>query len=207
MMTSGFTPNTLKARSSASCMSYASGIFSGCPNQEIGWPFIFKGLIIWSSSYFGVDSATKKNIESCVGLPHTDSIYTAPYTCTAYIRHTYTARPLFACPYMCTNVDNGQRDSKIVLHNRVKSYSWWHSYITCPGFEQNSFLHNSSQAIYTVYVIYVRHKLWKYTFSGNPSYAQCFLHMYRKCQVPTTHTMGEQCPLCTRSLYSLSNGA
>jgi hypothetical protein len=35
-------------------------IFSGCPNQEIGWPFLFKGLKIGTSSYFGTDSATEK---------------------------------------------------------------------------------------------------------------------------------------------------
>jgi hypothetical protein len=33
--------------------------FSGCPHQEIGWLFLFKGLMIGTSSYFGVDSATK----------------------------------------------------------------------------------------------------------------------------------------------------
>jgi hypothetical protein len=35
------------------------GFFSGCPNQEIGQTFLFQGLIIGTSSYFGADSATK----------------------------------------------------------------------------------------------------------------------------------------------------
>ena len=70
-----------------------------------------------------------------------------------YIRHG---------PYMhvhiCTNVDNGQRDSKIILHDRVKS--WCHSYLTCLTFEHNSKLHDSSQAIhtgYTRYTVYIAH--------------------------------------------------
>jgi hypothetical protein len=29
--------------------------FSGCPNQELGSPFLFKGPIIRASSYFGMD--------------------------------------------------------------------------------------------------------------------------------------------------------
>jgi hypothetical protein len=32
--------------------------FSGCPNQEIGWTFLFNGIIIGACSYFGADSAT-----------------------------------------------------------------------------------------------------------------------------------------------------
>jgi hypothetical protein len=32
--------------------------FSGCPNQEIGWSFLFKCLTIGICSYFGADSAT-----------------------------------------------------------------------------------------------------------------------------------------------------
>jgi hypothetical protein len=39
-----------------------SGFFSGCPNQEIGRPFLFKGPILGTSSYFVVDSATKKTL-------------------------------------------------------------------------------------------------------------------------------------------------
>jgi hypothetical protein len=35
-----------------------SVLFSGCPNKEIGRPFIFNGLIIGTCSYFGADSAT-----------------------------------------------------------------------------------------------------------------------------------------------------
>jgi hypothetical protein len=31
---------------------------SGCSNQEIGWPFIFQGLIIGAFSYFSADFAT-----------------------------------------------------------------------------------------------------------------------------------------------------
>jgi hypothetical protein len=41
----------------------ASVFFSGCQNQEIGRPFLFKGLNIGSSSYFGADSATKKTTD------------------------------------------------------------------------------------------------------------------------------------------------
>jgi hypothetical protein len=33
--------------------------FSGCPNQQIGWPFLLNGLIIGTCSHF-VDSATLK---------------------------------------------------------------------------------------------------------------------------------------------------
>jgi hypothetical protein len=33
-------------------------VYSGCPNQEIRWSFLFKGLIIRTFSYFGLDSAT-----------------------------------------------------------------------------------------------------------------------------------------------------
>jgi hypothetical protein len=33
----------------------------GCPNQEIGGPFLFISLIIGTSSYFGVESATENN--------------------------------------------------------------------------------------------------------------------------------------------------
>jgi hypothetical protein len=32
--------------------------FSGCPNQEIGCPFLFKDLMIETCLYFGTDSAT-----------------------------------------------------------------------------------------------------------------------------------------------------
>jgi hypothetical protein len=39
-----------------------SEFFSGCPNLEIGRPFQFKGHIIGTTSYFGMDSATKENI-------------------------------------------------------------------------------------------------------------------------------------------------
>jgi hypothetical protein len=35
-------------------------IFSGCTNQEIGWTFPFKGIIIGTLSYLGMDSATKQ---------------------------------------------------------------------------------------------------------------------------------------------------
>jgi hypothetical protein len=41
---------------------------SGCPNQEIGWAFLFKELIIRTSSYFGADSATKKTLIACLLL-------------------------------------------------------------------------------------------------------------------------------------------
>jgi hypothetical protein len=40
-------------------------LFWGCQNQEIGWPFLFKALIIGTSSYFGADSTTKKNWVTC----------------------------------------------------------------------------------------------------------------------------------------------
>jgi hypothetical protein len=40
----------------------AGGIFSGCPNKEIGQTFIFKGHKIGTCSYFGADSATKKQL-------------------------------------------------------------------------------------------------------------------------------------------------
>ena len=39
-----------------------SGFFSGCPNQEIGRPFIFLGIIIGTSPYLGADSTTKKKL-------------------------------------------------------------------------------------------------------------------------------------------------
>jgi hypothetical protein len=87
---------------------------------------------------------------SYVGLPHMDSIYLAPYIYgmwTAYIRHG---------PYIYSNVDNGQRDSKFIQHDIIKS--WCHSYWTCSTFEQNWFLHNSSQAIYrgcVRYTVYI----------------------------------------------------
>jgi hypothetical protein len=38
----------------------------------------------------------------------------------------YMALPIYACPYICTNVDTGQKDSKNNLLDRVKS--WRHSY-------------------------------------------------------------------------------
>ena len=38
----------------------ASLFLCGCPNQEIGQTFLFKGHKIGTSSYFGADSATKK---------------------------------------------------------------------------------------------------------------------------------------------------
>jgi hypothetical protein len=34
---------------------------SGCPNLEIGWPFLRKGLSIGICPYFSADSATKKH--------------------------------------------------------------------------------------------------------------------------------------------------
>jgi hypothetical protein len=43
-------------------------LFSGCPNQEIGWPVLFKGLIIETCSYFGADSATEKDTVVCSGI-------------------------------------------------------------------------------------------------------------------------------------------
>jgi hypothetical protein len=46
-----------------------SDYFSNCPNQEIGLPFIFKGLIIGTCSYFGADSATKNAYELSRVLP------------------------------------------------------------------------------------------------------------------------------------------
>jgi hypothetical protein len=36
-------------------------VFQWLPNQEIGRTFLFKGLVIGTSSYFGADSTTKKN--------------------------------------------------------------------------------------------------------------------------------------------------
>jgi hypothetical protein len=39
--------------------------FSGCPNQEIGQTFLFKGHKIGTSSYLGADSATKKTLQCC----------------------------------------------------------------------------------------------------------------------------------------------
>ena len=42
-----------------------SGLLSGCPNQEGGWLFLFKGRIIGTSSYLGADSATKKTLLQC----------------------------------------------------------------------------------------------------------------------------------------------
>jgi hypothetical protein len=38
----------------------ASNVFAGCQNQEIGWPFLFKGHKIGTCSSFGADSATNK---------------------------------------------------------------------------------------------------------------------------------------------------
>jgi hypothetical protein len=62
----------------SSIVSYASGprsthtqwYFSGCPNQEIGWPFPFEGLVIGTSSYFAADcEATIKNCTHPFGAP------------------------------------------------------------------------------------------------------------------------------------------
>jgi hypothetical protein len=39
--------------------SLSSGLFSGCPNQEIGQIFLFEGHKIGTCCYFGADSATK----------------------------------------------------------------------------------------------------------------------------------------------------
>jgi hypothetical protein len=36
--------------------------FSGCLHEEIGWPFLFKGLTLGACSYFCEDSATGKNL-------------------------------------------------------------------------------------------------------------------------------------------------
>jgi hypothetical protein len=41
-------------------MSITSAFFSGCPNLETGYLFLFKGLRIGISSYVGVDSATQR---------------------------------------------------------------------------------------------------------------------------------------------------
>jgi hypothetical protein len=41
-------------------------IFSGCPNQELGWPFLFKILILGACSYFGVDTGS---VESAIDGP------------------------------------------------------------------------------------------------------------------------------------------
>jgi hypothetical protein len=38
--------------------AFTALILSACPNQEIEWPFLFTGIIIGTSPYFGVDSAT-----------------------------------------------------------------------------------------------------------------------------------------------------
>jgi hypothetical protein len=38
--------------------------FSGCQNLEIWWPFLFKGLIVGMSSYFGGDSTTTHKAET-----------------------------------------------------------------------------------------------------------------------------------------------
>ena len=41
--------------------TYWQCFISGCPNQEIGWPFQFIGHIIGTYSYLGADSATKNH--------------------------------------------------------------------------------------------------------------------------------------------------
>jgi hypothetical protein len=45
-----------------------SGIFSCCPNQEIGWPFQFKGLILGTCSYFGAEAANYKMLKTLILL-------------------------------------------------------------------------------------------------------------------------------------------
>jgi hypothetical protein len=43
-----------------------SDFFSGCPIQEIGQTFLFKGHKVGTCSYFGADSATKKSLVTTV---------------------------------------------------------------------------------------------------------------------------------------------
>jgi hypothetical protein len=43
------------------CCVVDSGFFSGCPNQERGRTFLFKGHKIGTCSHFGADYATKKH--------------------------------------------------------------------------------------------------------------------------------------------------
>jgi hypothetical protein len=58
----------------------SSIISSGFPNQEIGQPFIFKGFITGTSSYFVEDSATKKN--AAMGQAAPIQSYSIQYTTT-----------------------------------------------------------------------------------------------------------------------------
>jgi hypothetical protein len=53
--------------------------YSGCPNQEIGRPFLFKGLVVRTTSYFGADSTTTINIVPLpLGPPSGVAKYGAP---------------------------------------------------------------------------------------------------------------------------------
>jgi hypothetical protein len=64
-------PRRLKSNATNNNVAYQhtsrvtyNDFFSGCPNQEIGRAFLFKVHNIGTSSYFGVDSATKKTLVS-----------------------------------------------------------------------------------------------------------------------------------------------
>jgi hypothetical protein len=56
-----FTDLSLLETDNADSHTFSGGLFSGCRYQERGWPFLFKDLIIGTSSCSSADSATKRN--------------------------------------------------------------------------------------------------------------------------------------------------
>jgi hypothetical protein len=64
------------------------GILMAAKIKKIGRPFVFKGLIIGTSPYFGADSATKKYCPASPQLVFERSLATFPVTSELWLQYT-----------------------------------------------------------------------------------------------------------------------